>query len=102
VNFCGVSLAIMEKIIPTGGYLIQKRWKCSACPSFVGSWCLEKKLQVERLNHSNWYQERKYEATTNGHQWTVSLHSLDLLPRCSDFDFACANHRRRKNPPLAF
>lgn len=25
-----------------------------------------KKLQVQRLNHSNWYQERKYEATTNG------------------------------------
>ena len=65
----------------------------------IFSWKLvpRKKLQVQRLNHSNWYQERKYEATTNGHQWTVSLHSLDLLPRCSDFDFACANHRRRKN-----
>ena len=64
----------------------------------IFSWKLvpRKKLQVQRLNHSNWYQERKYEATTNGHQWTVSLHSLDLLPRCSDFDFACANHRTRK------
>ena len=52
VNLCGVSLAIMEQIIPTFGYLLQKKIEKFCLYIFSWKFLPRRKLRVQRLNHS--------------------------------------------------